>query len=439
MKFSSSTVSANCPADDVTCLADGAVFSTDMDVTGLNGNEVIVGGTGCGKTMSIGEPRILHAKDKSMVIVLTKRAVYEKYKDYLTERGYAVDLIDLVCPEYSNIGYDPFGHVKDVEGIVALADSISSFGHADDTEDKDPFWRMSSKKTIKALMYLAFENARTAHRKPSMSDVFKLMDNLKLNRVGSVIKDTNLDVFFDKLAEKDPGNIGSTSWEGLFKGNADSTAGCIKSVAAAALDEIRSENILKVMEQKKQLDISAFDKSKRALFIITSATKNTYTNFINLLYTRMFDELINIAEHKKSMRLDVPVHFIGDDFACGSPIKNFPELISVFRASGISVSMLIQSESQLAGIYGQDGAKTIINNCDTYVYMGGSDTATIEEISRKANKTFITISTMKNGWLYVFRRGSKPIFAERYKTTEDPLYIALQEKAAQKNGVAKTL
>ena len=42
MKFSSSTVSANCPAEDVTCLADGAVFSTDMDVTGLNGNSRVL-------------------------------------------------------------------------------------------------------------------------------------------------------------------------------------------------------------------------------------------------------------------------------------------------------------------------------------------------------------------------------------------------------------
>ena len=70
MKLSSSTVSANWPAEDVTCLADGAVNSTDMDVTGLNWDEVIVGGTGYGKTMSIVAPRIHHAKDKSMVIVL---------------------------------------------------------------------------------------------------------------------------------------------------------------------------------------------------------------------------------------------------------------------------------------------------------------------------------------------------------------------------------
>ena len=38
--------------------------------------------------------------------------------------------------------------------------------------------------------------------------------------------------------------------------------------------------------------------------------------------------------------------------------------------------MLIQSETQLASIYGTDNAKTIINNCDTYIYLGGMDIAT---------------------------------------------------------------
>jgi hypothetical protein len=42
MKALCDTDSANCPADDVTCLADGAVFSTDMDVTGLNGNSRVL-------------------------------------------------------------------------------------------------------------------------------------------------------------------------------------------------------------------------------------------------------------------------------------------------------------------------------------------------------------------------------------------------------------
>ena len=35
---------------NLTCLADGYVFPTDLEVTGINANEIIVGPTRCGKT-----------------------------------------------------------------------------------------------------------------------------------------------------------------------------------------------------------------------------------------------------------------------------------------------------------------------------------------------------------------------------------------------------
>ncbi len=414
---------------DITCLADGAVFSTDLNVTGMNGNELIVGGTGCGKTTSNAESRILHAKNKSLVVVLAKRKLYENYKEHLEDRGYKVNVIDLVFPERSTAGFDPLRAVKNEDEVSALAETISMFGHGKGGEgEKDPYWRMSGKKAIKILMLLAIENAKAAGRKPAMRDVFKLFDNLTWKAAGGTIRNTSLDTFFDKLEERSPGNIASAEWEGIFKSNSDVTAGCIKSTTSNMLDEIRSENITKVMDCENQLDFSTFDKTKQALFIITSPTRTIYSNYANLLYSQMFDEWINIAESKESGSLNIPVHIIADDFACGSPIKEFPGLISAFRASGISASLLIQSESQLAGIYGRDDAMTIINNCDTKVYMGGSDEATIEQIAKRVGKQFKTIASMKRGWVYVFRRGEKPYYAERYKITEDPLYIELQNK-----------
>ena len=62
---------------------------------------------------------------------------------------------------------------------------------------------------------------------------------------------------------------------------------------------------------------------------------------------------------------------------------NFPEYISIFREKGISVTLLIQSESQLQGMYGRENATTIINNCDTYLYMGGMDLVTGRNISER--------------------------------------------------------
>ena len=82
----------------------------------------------------------------------------------------------------------------------------------------------------------------------------------------------------------------------------------------------------------------------------------------------MFRTLFEAAEENADNCLKVPVHIICDDFACGSTINDFEEYISIFRAAGISVTLLLQSESQLSGMYGPIAATTIVNNCDTYVY-----------------------------------------------------------------------
>ena len=44
-----------------------------------------------------------------------------------------------------------------------------------------------------------------------------------------------------------------------------------------------------------------------------------------------------------------------------------------------------QSESQLYAIYGEYAANTIINNMDTYLYLGGNDRRTARNVSERLN------------------------------------------------------
>ena len=79
-----------------------------------------------------------------------------------------------------------------------------------------------------------------------------------------------------------------------------------------------------------------------------------------MFYAQAFKALFEYAESLPSGRLPIPVHVLCDDFATGSRILNFPEYISIFREKQISVTMLVQSESQLESMYGSDDATTII-------------------------------------------------------------------------------
>ena len=86
-------------------------------------------------------------------------------------------------------------------------------------------------------------------------------------------------------------------------------------------------------------------------------------------------------------------------------------MISSIRSRGISVMLMIQAESQLRQGYGHDG-KTIISNCDTYVYLGGNDVETAQAVSVRCDKSLKQVLYMPVGSCWVFRRGSQPVYTK---------------------------
>ena len=135
--------------------------------------------------------------------------------------------------------------------------------------------------------------------------------------------------------------------------------------------------------------------------------------------------LFELAEKEPSRCLPHPVHVLCDDFATGCRIDGFPQYISIFREKRISAVMLIQSETQLTSMYSQMEAATIINNCDTIIYLGGMDVSTCESLSRRAGRPMQELLTMPIGAEYFFRRGQKPVVTKRYDTYSDPLYAQM--------------
>ncbi len=146
-----------------------------------------------------------------------------------------------------------------------------------------------------------------------------------------------------------------------------------------------------------------------------------YVRTASCIYSIVFKQLFEFGERCPNGKLSIPVHVLCDDFATGGRILNFPELISIFREKQISVTLLLQSESQLEAMYGSS-ATTIINNCDTYIFMGTNDLKTAQSVSVKMNVPLEDILWMPIGEEIIFRRGQRPIMTQRYNILENELY-----------------
>ena len=101
-------------------LGEGVVYSTDSNETGLNNNVIVCGGTGCGKTMSIAEPRILETMESSLVVTVTKRRLVRKYSGLLKKRGYDVQEQNFINPSESDVAYDPLAYIRTAADVSSL-------------------------------------------------------------------------------------------------------------------------------------------------------------------------------------------------------------------------------------------------------------------------------------------------------------------------------
>ena len=101
------------------------------------------------------------------------------------------------------------------------------------------------------------------------------------------------------------------------------------------------------------------------------------------------------------------MRMILDDFASGSTIPDFDKVISVIRSRDISVSLIIQSISQLETLYDHPTSVTIINNCDNILYLGSQDKETAEYIAYRAAKLPESILAMPRNKAYLIRSGEK--------------------------------
>lgn len=403
-------------AADRMILGKNVIYSTDCNITGLNNNVLVCGSSGCGKTMSISEPRLLETFHSSLIATVTKRRIVNKYKPVFEQRGYAVEDLNFIHPTESNVAYDPLQYISSYSDITFLAESIVKANPRKDKSTADPYWDDAATSLLSAEITYILMTKDNA----TFSDVLELHDSIDFQESYGQME-TSLDQKFDYLAEKDPSCFAVSCWKS-FRQLPIKTASCVFSTLNTTIDTIFSPELRKMIALEKKVDFRKMATQKTVLFVSTSAVNPALHCFINIFYAQAFKALFEYAESLPDGKLPLPVHVLCDDFATGSRILNFPEYISIFREKQISVTLLVQSESQLESIYGSQDSATIINNCDTYLYMGGMDLKTGRSISERLNAPLEEVLYMPIGQVCIFRRGQKPIITSRYDIMKDEQY-----------------
>ncbi|MBQ6697025.1 MAG: type IV secretory system conjugative DNA transfer family protein [Lachnospiraceae bacterium] len=383
-------------------LADNCYYSMDSFETQLNNNVLVVGSSGCGKTRSIVSPNILQASG-SYIISDPKGVLYPKYRKYLEEHGYEVQVLDFIHPEKST-RYNFFRYIRSTRDIIKIAHMLV-YGMGDDNGKKpDPFWDEAAELLLTSI--IAFLHQRGIEEDKNLSAIQSLIMACQVDEDHSSGK-TTLDIIMEREFEDDEDNFAYRQYQ-KFRIAAGKTLKSIMITLNAHLGKYDFEELNRMMEYD-ETNIASIGQKKKALFVIVSDTDRSMDGLANLFYSQAMNELCRYADEEcKGNRLPVDVRFILDDFATNCRIADFPTMISNIRSRGISAMLMIQAESQLEHGYGAN-ARTIIANCDTYVYLGGNDVDTAKKVAERCDLPYRKILNMPIGTNWIFRRGQEPI------------------------------
>ncbi|MBO4474909.1 MAG: type IV secretory system conjugative DNA transfer family protein [Clostridiales bacterium] len=391
-------------------IAAGIRRSNDGRKTGLNRNDLIIGGSGSGKTTGYIWPNLFHPSG-SFVVSDTKGQLYGKYRNSLITKGYDVAILDIVDPANS-YGYNPLNYIRrNKNGSIREAD-IKKLATllVPQLAKEEPFWERSATRYISMLIGYVIE--AFPPQQQNLNTVIELHRACLSGSGNDMLEEWSMDHPNSYTARKYAMISGLKSTEKTYR--------CILEFVNESLDPFDCEEFKHVFASAEAFDIHQMGKKKTALFINSSDHDRSYHVLSCIISSQILQILIDDADQSMSGELAVPVNLFLDDFAASAKIPDFDLTLSIIRSRNISVSIILQSMSQLNSMYGRDCGTTIINNCDTILYLGGGhDLETAEFIANHTNMPVHAVLSLPKGKAILITSGEKPCQVDKIRATDE--------------------
>lgn len=407
------------------------VLKEVMYIDDSSSNNLIIGTTRSGKGELYVFPTIdlySRAKEKASLVVNDPKAeLYSASKEILEERGYRVEVLNLINP-LNSMSYNPLQLIidayeqKDYSTAQGLCKTLTHMLYYK-PDTKDPFWQNSAMSLVNALILAVtekcFEDCKIYYKKidelknSDKANKNKLIKNLEreiekikskitlytvanmLSELGSKtdIKGNNeLDKYFSKL---DVDSVAKMQYatSNFSKGEA---RGSIFSVAMSELNIFTMDEIAKLTAKNsinlKEIGFKSADNRPVALFMTIRDFDKSNHVIASIFVRQLYYVLAKEATFNEPAKCDREFIFLLDEFGSMPAIEGMDSIITVCLGRNIKFNLVIQAISQLKKLYGDD-YKTILGNCSNKFYIFTNEVETAEEFSKLlGDKTIVTYS-----------------------------------------------
>ncbi|MEE1154078.1 MAG: type IV secretory system conjugative DNA transfer family protein [Acutalibacteraceae bacterium] len=364
---------------DTTGIPCGKDFYVPIDgkVNGIkvisNLNEVVVAGSGAGKSFRKVQPDIMQMWG-SYIVTDPKGELYRNCYKLLKENGYKIKVLNLININLSD-SYNPFAYMSSEQDVLEVCSLFMSASAGED--EKEDFWVGTALELLTAVSIYLF---KTADEIKCFGRVIRLINSIQYDSNGKIDPNCELSRCMNKHATIHPYDVASITWSGMQETPHETMASIQKTLSTRL--RLWAVEDVDLLTAEDEMDFDSVGVEKTAIFLILPVPSNSYKAVANIFYSQLFQRLFRVADEKYNGKLKQLVSFELDEFANIGKIPNFEKILAVVRSYNIRVCVVLQDLSQLKALY-KDTYEGIIANCSITTFLGTTEQSTLEALSKK--------------------------------------------------------
>lgn len=379
----------------------------------LNKNVMVLGASGTGKSYSLAITNIIHTaqhKDASMVITDPKGELHNTTAELLREQAYKVwtfNLIDMARSNSSNF-LDFIGPIDRPESVneaqIVANYFMENTKNANAPNVEDSFFYKAELSLLTALMmYVRWclpENQQnlTSARYIARHATAEQMDYM----------------LYDKLPEGHP----ARDEYGTFKNADDRLRGSIL-VGFGVRFQLWASPLVQQLTVDSEIDLEQIGKEKVALFCIIPDSHSTYKMLSGMFFSQLFYALMDKTAREHGGKCPVPVRLILDEINNIGSIPDLAMKMATIRSRAISAMIIAQDVGQMQARYPFQEWSSIIGQCHTTVFLGGTDTETLKYMSQRMGDSTVMSKSSRRGQFHIFGSVGQSVVRRPLMTTSE--------------------
>ena len=380
-------------------------------------HELIIGGSGSGKSSSLIIPTLLVNQEKTVVAIDIKGELARKTVD-IQKAGENGRICILNPNDRSMYGYDPLYELNSIEEpttqqIVSVWQQIAVCLINKSPSEKDPYWSDSARNLCTGLGIYYY--------KEGCHEFIDVIDRI----LGSPITEQVAEVL-EKAKPNSPEYRYIVQYGDLTDDKGKVTLGTIFSNLGNKLTLFSNDSDLRYWLKTNPQRCTPYSvfKDRKSIYITLKEEKlEVYSGLLKLI----IDQLLKEAERQPDISggNGESVLFVIDELPRILQSGKLNSLLSgtkTLRSKGVILVMVTQSYSALQQAYSRQEVDDLINNCEYVACLSAKDPATAKMISAWCGKYLERSISRQDGK----NRSSNTSFSEQSILTESDL-LKLQE------------